>query len=92
MGAIIGAAIIGVIENVIVLFGVSPYWQTVVSGGIVVVAVSLDALSRWFFEKDGVEGVNEEVCNFVGSGTCSTAVIRESVETQPFKDSYDNKY
>lgn len=51
VGAIIGAAIIGVIENVIVLFGVSPYWQTVVSGAIVVLAVSLDALSRWFFSK-----------------------------------------
>jgi ribose transport system permease protein len=46
-GAIVGAAIIGVIENIIVLFGVSPYWQTVVSGAIVVIAVSLDAVSRW---------------------------------------------
>ncbi len=52
VGAVIGAAIIGVIENIIVLFGVSPYWQTVVSGGIVVVAVSLDAVSRWFFDKE----------------------------------------
>jgi ribose transport system permease protein len=52
VGAVIGAAIIGVIENIIVLFGVSPYWQTVVSGGIVVVAVSLDSVSRWFFNKE----------------------------------------
>jgi ribose transport system permease protein len=51
VGAIIGAAIIGVIENIIVLFGVSPYWQTVVSGAIVVLAVSLDAVSRLFFRK-----------------------------------------
>jgi len=51
VGAIIGAAIIGVIENIIVLFGVSPYWQTVVSGAIVVLAVSLDAVSRWLFGK-----------------------------------------
>ncbi len=51
LGAVVGAAIIGVIQNVIVLFGVSPYWQTVVSGGIVVLAVSLDSVSRWFFRR-----------------------------------------
>ena len=50
-GAIVGAAIIGVIENIIVLFGVSPYWQTVVSGAIVVIAVSLDAVSRWLVRR-----------------------------------------
>jgi ribose transport system permease protein len=51
VGAVVGAAIIGVIENVIVLFGVSPYWQTVVSGAIVVIAVSLDAVSRWLVSR-----------------------------------------
>ncbi len=45
-GAILGAAIIAVIENVIVLTGVSPYWQSVVSGLIVVLAISFDSLSR----------------------------------------------
>ncbi len=45
-GAIIGAVIIGIIENIIVLFGISPYWQSVVSGGVVVLAISFDALSR----------------------------------------------
>ena len=46
IGAIIGAAIIGVIENVIVLLGVSPYWQGIVSGAIVVLAISIDSISR----------------------------------------------
>ncbi|SDI70873.1 ABC transporter permease [Aliiruegeria lutimaris] len=48
-GAILGAAIIGVIENIIVLFGVSPYWQGVVSGFIVVLAISFDSISRRYF-------------------------------------------
>ena len=45
-GAIIGVAIIGVIENIIVLLGVSSYWQTIVSGSVVVLAVSFDSISR----------------------------------------------
>ena len=51
-GAIIGAAIIGVIENIIVLTGVSPYWQTVVSGGIVVMAIALDSISRRYLRRN----------------------------------------
>jgi len=46
IGAIIGVAIIGIIENIIVLLGISPYWQTVVSGSVVVLAVSIDSISR----------------------------------------------
>lgn len=45
-GALIGATIIGVIENIIVLYGVSVYWQTAVSGVIIVGAVALDSISR----------------------------------------------
>ena len=45
-GALVGAAIIGVIENIIVLYGVSVYWQTAVSGVIIVGAVALDSISR----------------------------------------------
>ncbi|MBB3172211.1 ribose transport system permease protein [Endobacter medicaginis] len=46
LGAVLGAVIIGIIENIIVLFGISPYWQSVVSGGIVVLAISFDAIAR----------------------------------------------
>ncbi|QRM57691.1 ABC transporter permease [Sinorhizobium sp. BG8] len=52
LGAILGAAIIGIIENIIVLFGVSPYWQGVVSGVIVVLAISFDAISRRYIRKE----------------------------------------
>jgi L-xylulose reductase len=46
IGAILGAAIIGIIDDVTVLYGISPCWQGVISGAIVVLAISFDALSR----------------------------------------------
>jgi ribose transport system permease protein len=52
VGAILGAAIIAIIENIIVLFGVSPYWQGVVSGVIVVLAISFDAISRRYIRRE----------------------------------------
>lgn len=52
IGAIFGAAIIAIIENVIVLTGVSPYWQGIVSGVIVVLAISFDSLSRRYLRRD----------------------------------------
>ncbi|MEI3612789.1 ABC transporter permease [Pseudogracilibacillus sp. SO30301A] len=50
-GAIIGAAIITVIQNIIVLFGVSPYWQTAVSGILVVLAISFHSISTKIGER-----------------------------------------
>ncbi|NIE79992.1 ABC transporter permease [Asaia sp. As-1742] len=51
-GAVLGAVIIGIIENVIVLFGISPYWQSIVSGGIVVAAISFDSIARRYFNRE----------------------------------------
>lgn len=51
LGAVLGAVIIGIIENIIVLFGISPYWQSIVSGGIVVLAISFDALTRRYLNR-----------------------------------------
>ena len=45
-GAVLGAFIIGIISNIIVLLGVSPYWQGIVSGAIVVIAISVDSTYR----------------------------------------------
>ena len=50
-GAFIGATIICVISNLIVLFGVDPYWQTAVSGIVVVVAISIDSISMMMAAK-----------------------------------------
>lgn len=50
LGALLGIFVILVIQNMIVLFGVSPYWQTVVSGIIVVVAIAFDSISTMISE------------------------------------------
>lgn len=44
VGALIGAAIIGVISNLIVLIGVDIYWQSAVSGIVVLVAIALPSI------------------------------------------------
>lgn len=50
-GALIGAAIISVISNLIVLLGVNVYWQSAVSGTVVVLAISFSSLSAILGEK-----------------------------------------
>jgi ribose transport system permease protein len=45
-GALIGGAIMGVIGNIIVLGGVDVYWQQVFNGVIVVLAITIDSLTR----------------------------------------------
>lgn len=42
IGAIIGALIIAVVRNGLVLLGVSVYWQGVVTGAVIILAVALD--------------------------------------------------
>ena len=50
-GALIGAAIISIIQNMIILFGVNVYWQSAVSGFVVVIAISFSSLSAIYREK-----------------------------------------
>ncbi len=50
-GALIGAAIISIIQNMIVLFGVSVYWQSAVSGFVVVIAISFSSISIMLRDK-----------------------------------------
>lgn len=45
-GALIGAAIISIIQNMIVLFGVNAYWQQAVSGIVVVIAISFSSITE----------------------------------------------
>lgn len=44
-GALVGAAIIMLIQNMIVLYGVNVYWQTAVSGIVVVLAIAIDSVT-----------------------------------------------
>ncbi|MDR1256623.1 MAG: ABC transporter permease [Spirochaetaceae bacterium] len=45
LGAVLGACILSVIQNMIVLFNVNTYWQTAVSGIVVLIAISIDSVS-----------------------------------------------
>ena len=45
-GTIIGAFVIGVLFNGMVLLGVSEFWQTVIKGAVIVVAVVVDQLQQ----------------------------------------------
>jgi ribose/xylose/arabinose/galactoside ABC-type transport system permease subunit len=46
LGTILGAALLGVMTNGLILLGVSAYWQQVFSGAIIVLAVTLDTWRR----------------------------------------------
>ncbi len=45
MGTVLGCLIIGVLNNGLVLLEVSPFWQQVIKGLVILVAVALDKLS-----------------------------------------------
>lgn len=50
-GAMIGAGVISVIQNMIVLFGINVYWQSAVSGFVVVLAISFSSISYLIRER-----------------------------------------
>jgi ribose transport system permease protein len=45
-GTIVGGLLMGVIATSITLLGVSSYWETIVTGGVVLIAVAIDAIRR----------------------------------------------
>lgn len=48
LGTLVGVLLIGVISNGLNLLEVQPYWQLVVKGGIIILAVLIDRLKRAF--------------------------------------------
>jgi ribose transport system permease protein len=46
LGTVLGCLIIGVLKNGLVLLGVSPDWQLVVKGLVILVAVAIDQFGR----------------------------------------------
>lgn len=46
LGAVLGLIFMAIVSNAMTLFGVSIYWEGVVTGTILVIAVSLDMISR----------------------------------------------
>jgi len=55
LGSLIGAALMGIIKNALILIGVNVYWQSVVIGLVIVFAVSVDA----FRKNDSKININE---------------------------------
>lgn len=51
-GSIIGAFVIGVLSNGMILQGVSSFWQKVILGVIIILAVIIDQLQNKFINKD----------------------------------------
>ena len=46
LGCLIGAAIVGILTNLLNLMNVSSYWQDIFSGAIIVLAVIIDVISK----------------------------------------------
>lgn len=46
IGSLIGAALMGIISNALILLGVNVYWQAVVIGVVIVLAVSIDSFRK----------------------------------------------
>ena len=46
LGTVLGCLIIGVLDNGLTLLAISPFWQDVVKGVVIVAAVAIDNLSR----------------------------------------------
>jgi erythritol transport system permease protein len=45
-GTIIGALVIGFLANGLVIVGVSPFWQQVVTGAVIILAVAVDQIQQ----------------------------------------------
>jgi ribose transport system permease protein len=46
LGTVLGVLIIGVLRNGLVLTGVSPFWQTMIIGAVIILAVGVDKWTR----------------------------------------------
>jgi ribose/xylose/arabinose/galactoside ABC-type transport system permease subunit len=53
LGAVLGLFIIGIVRNMLVLLGVSPSWQTGVSGAVLIIAVGFNRWSQAKEEEGG---------------------------------------
>ncbi len=46
MGCLVGAAIVGVLDNLMGLMGINSHWQTIASGAIILIAVIVDMATK----------------------------------------------
>lgn len=59
LGAVLGAAIMGIIRNGLVLLDVSPYWVQTAIGSVIVIAVAIDQLRVKYQQKQQLKEVKE---------------------------------
>ena len=58
-GTIVGAFVIGVISDGMVMCGVSEFWQMIIKGLVIVLAVIIDQFQRKMEEKMALQARNE---------------------------------
>lgn len=46
LGALLGSVLVGVVNDALVLLNISVYWQSLVTGGVLIAAVTLDVLTH----------------------------------------------
>lgn len=51
-GTIVGACVIGILGDGMVMMGVSEFWQMVIKGAVIIAAVVLDQVQRWLTERE----------------------------------------
>ena len=54
-GTLIGAFVIGVLSDGLVMLGVSSFWQMVIKGMVIIAAVVLDQMQRWMYRRFALE-------------------------------------
>ena len=47
LGTMVGVLLLGVINSILNLFGISPYWQGTIKGVLILLAVALSQLGRF---------------------------------------------
>ena len=65
-GTFIGVLLLGIISNALNILGVSPYWQYIMRGGLIIVAVLLSYLSSQRSSAMRVADKKKEVAEIKG--------------------------
>lgn len=61
MGSILGAFVIGFLSDGLVILGVSSFWQTVIKGAVIVVAVVIDELQQRLQRRQALQMMEAEM-------------------------------
>lgn len=68
-GTIIGAFVIGFLANGLVIVGVSPFWQQVITGAVIILAVAVDRIQQIAQNRGAARRAAAEVRTAAGTGS-----------------------